>query len=74
MGSFIAGFKSATTKRVNALRAAPGTPLWQRNDYERVIRDDRELDEIRAYIADNPLKWELDENHPSRLGAASEKL
>jgi REP element-mobilizing transposase RayT len=41
--------------------------LWQRNYYEHVIRTEDEWDEIRAYIAENPLKWELDENHPRRL-------
>lgn len=41
--------------------------LWQRNYYEHVIRNEQELDEIRAYIVENPLKWELDENHPSHL-------
>lgn len=34
--------------------------LWQRNYYERVIRDENELNQIRQYILDNPLKWELD--------------
>ena len=31
--------------------------LWQRNFYEHVIRNDRDLDEIRLYIAGNPGRW-----------------
>ena len=31
--------------------------LWQRNFYEHVIRNDRDLDEIRRYIAGNPGRW-----------------
>lgn len=31
--------------------------LWQRNYYERIIRNERELDAIRAYIAANPARW-----------------
>ena len=31
--------------------------LWQRNYYEHVIRNDRDLDEIRLYIAGNPGRW-----------------
>lgn len=31
LGSFIAGFKAATTKRINQRRGTPGMPLWQRN-------------------------------------------
>lgn len=42
---------------------------WQRGYYDRVIRNERELQGIRQYIVDNPVKWELDENHPDRLHA-----
>jgi len=41
-------------------------PGWQRNYYERVIRDERELLNIRQYIHDNPRQWANDENHPAR--------
>jgi len=34
--------------------------LWQRNYWEHVIRNDLDLHEIREYIQNNPLKWELD--------------
>jgi len=37
--------------------------LWQRNYYERVIRNGRELNETRQYIVDNPMKWHEDENY-----------
>jgi REP element-mobilizing transposase RayT len=39
--------------------------LWQRNYYERVIRNEDELNLIRQYIFDNPLKWTLDRENPS---------
>ncbi len=31
--------------------------LWQRNYYERIVRDDTHLDAIRRYIQTNPLRW-----------------
>jgi putative transposase len=31
--------------------------IWQRGFYERIIRDDAELNAIREYIRDNPLRW-----------------
>ncbi len=37
---------------------------WQRGYYERIIRDDAELDRIRQYILDNPAQWEIDEENP----------
>jgi REP element-mobilizing transposase RayT len=33
-------FKSASTRRINEMRNTPGTPVWQRNYYEHVIRND----------------------------------
>ena len=38
--------------------------MWQRNYYEHVIRNSASLDEIRRYIADNPLRWEEDPENP----------
>jgi len=38
--------------------------LWQRNYYEHVIRNEDNLRQIREYIINNPLKWELDEDNP----------
>lgn len=32
---------------------------------ERVIRNDKELFNIRQYIINNPLKWELDNENPT---------
>jgi REP element-mobilizing transposase RayT len=60
ISSFVAGFKSAVTKRINILRDTPGTPVWQRNYYERIIRDESALNHIRRYIQMNPINWELD--------------
>ncbi len=56
----VRSFKAASTRQVNAQRMAPGSPVWQRNFYEHVIRTDESLHRIRQYIADNPLKWDLD--------------
>ena len=67
LGSIIAGFKAAATKRVNQLRGAPGIPVWQRNYYEHVIRDEGKLDTIRQYIVDNPAKWAEDPENPRNL-------
>lgn len=62
--TIVRSFKSAVTKRINALQNTPGTILWQRGYWERVIRDEFEMDRIREYIRDNPLKWQLDNNIP----------
>jgi len=43
--------------RINADRGTPGTPVWQRNYFERVIRGNAQLDRVRVYIATNPIRW-----------------
>jgi REP element-mobilizing transposase RayT len=62
-------FKSLSTKRINGLRGAPGLPVWKRNYYERVVRDDDELRRVRQYILDNPAKWAEDPNNPAIIKA-----
>ena len=42
--------------------------MWQRNYYERVVRNDRELDAIREYVQTNPLRLHLDRENPLRAG------
>jgi len=67
VGAIIGQFKSAATKRINAMRGNPGSPVWQRNYFEHVIRGERGLYAVRHYITGNPAKWELDDNHPTNL-------
>ncbi|MBP7886973.1 MAG: transposase [Candidatus Marinimicrobia bacterium] len=56
-------FKSTVTKQINQIRQTLGIPVWQRNYYEHIIRNDDELNKIREYIINNPLTWKTDENH-----------
>ena len=64
LGQIVAYFKYQSTKQINQLRQTPGTKFWQRNYYEHIIRNERELYAIRNYIRNNPLKWELDRENP----------
>jgi len=65
IGAIIGQFKSITAKRINARPDTPGAPLWQRNDYEHLIRDAASLQRIREYIAANPQPWALDGESPA---------
>ncbi len=66
LASFIAGFKSAVTKRINKMRGTPGMPVWQRNYYEHIIRNENALNRIREYIAMNPSRWMTDRENAER--------
>lgn len=63
ISSFVSGFKSVCTKLVNAIRNSPGMPVWQQSFYEHIIRNEKELNEIRKYIEYNPLNWEKDNDN-----------
>jgi REP element-mobilizing transposase RayT len=69
LSSFVAGFKSAVTKRIIALHGAPGAPVWQRNYYEHIIRNEDDLEAIRHYILTNPSRWHEDRENPHSVGA-----
>ncbi len=62
IGAIIGQFKSIVTKNIRKTTFHNFT--WQRNYYEHVIRDEDDLNEIREYIINNPLKWELDAENP----------
>ena len=64
LGAMIAGFKSAATTRINEQRGTPGAPVWQRNYYEHIVRDEDDLNRIRQYIRENPAHWASDRENP----------
>jgi putative transposase len=47
------------------LLSRQGARLWQRDYYEHVIRNDRELEIIRDYIRANPQRWATDPENPA---------
>ncbi len=59
IATIIRSYKSAVTRwaRQNGYQDF----AWQSRFYDHIIRDENSLNNIRAYIAGNPLKWEIDE-------------
>ncbi|MFH1359615.1 MAG: transposase [Candidatus Omnitrophota bacterium] len=56
-------FKMNTSKLINQIRQRPGNPVWQRNYYEHIIRNDKDLNRIQTYIDQNINNWENDRNN-----------
>ncbi len=61
LGRLIGAYKTHTTTQINRLGSTPGAQFWQRNFFERVIRNEREMEAIYDYIETNPANWEQDE-------------
>jgi REP element-mobilizing transposase RayT len=58
IGAIIRGYKSSVTKQLNNLGLSnKNEPLWQRNYYEHIIRDEEDYQRITQYIKNNPAKW-----------------
>ena len=60
ISSFVAGFKSTVTKRINEHRNTPKVPVWQARFHDHIIRDEANYHRISEYIANNPASWETD--------------
>jgi putative transposase len=58
LSEIVRALKTFSSKRINILRKRTGQPVWQRNYYEHIIRDNGEWERIREYITNNPLEWE----------------
>jgi putative transposase len=54
----------AATKKINLARTTPGNPVWHRNNYEHIIRNEAAFQTILKYIRDNPKTWDSDQLHP----------
>ena len=53
-------FKMNAAKRINQLRGNEGSRVWQRNYYDRIIKDDKDYDELSEYIFTNPQRWGIE--------------
>ena len=57
LGAVVRSFKAAVASRINCLRGARVGGVWQRNYFDQIIRNRRDLNRIRQYIRDNPARW-----------------
>src|ERR1700680_4232718 len=48
--------KGATAREANKVLGRTGEPFWQKESYDRWVRDEAEFERIRAYIENNPVK------------------
>lgn len=64
IGAIIGSFKSAASKRFREIPNNQEKHLWQRNYYERFIRNERDYQAIYDYIIANPMNWQKDEKFP----------
>lgn len=72
--TIIRTYKSLVTRRINKVRHCPGGKVWQRGYYERIVRNERELNAIRQYIRCNPIRWSEDVENLDTLTARMQEI
>ena len=60
LSEIVRQLKTFSAKRINLLRKSTGEPVWQRNYYEHIIRNNESYLKIGEYILTNPIQWEND--------------
>ena len=60
LSEIIRSFKSFSAKEINKSRGMNSVPVWQRNYYEHIIRNNKELNDIRQCIVANIINWDKD--------------
>ena len=64
LGQIVAYLKYQSTKEMNAIsKTGVVTKFWQRNYYEHIIRDEKDLKNKTDYIEANPLLWDEDDEN-----------
>jgi REP-associated tyrosine transposase len=69
LGNIVGAWKSlATDEYIRGVRQHEWIPferrLWQRNYWERIVRNEDDLNRTREYIINNPANWNTDEDNP----------
>jgi REP element-mobilizing transposase RayT len=62
LSELIGAFKTTSSKKIH--EEGVKEFKWQKSFFDRIIRTEKELNNIRHYIACNPAKWEMDSENP----------
>jgi REP element-mobilizing transposase RayT len=69
LGEVLRTFKAASTAFIRQFGETGFA--WQRNYHDHIIRDQGELERIRAYIIANPRNWHEDPENPLNAPASA---
>jgi putative transposase len=60
----VRAYKASVTYRINVMRGFTDPPVWQRNYYDHIIRNEKDYEAIWNYIETNPRNWIDDRFNP----------
>ena len=56
VGRLTRSLKAVTARRANQMLGCSGTPFWEADSYDHVVRNRNEFESIRVYIEQNPVR------------------
>jgi putative transposase len=65
ISTVLRAFKSLSARAINQELGRAERPAWQKRFWDRIIRDEAELERIRTYIVNNPQSWLDDQENPN---------
>jgi REP element-mobilizing transposase RayT len=54
LSEIVRAFKTFSAREINKICKTPGRRVWHKEFYDRIIRNEKELERIRDYIRTNP--------------------
>ncbi|MEM9998736.1 MAG: transposase [Bacteroidota bacterium] len=66
LGRLVGAFKTVSVNRIAQAEDVATSPVWQRNFYERIVRDEAAFLHVRRYIQENPARWARSYQHVIR--------
>ena len=57
LSEIIRALKTFSAREINKICATPGRKVWHKEYFDRIIRNEAELNRIRLYIATNPQRF-----------------
>ena len=67
LSEIMRAFKSFSTRRIHEIDKFSPKRIWQRGFHDRIIRNEKEWENIHLYIEANPANWEDDTENPLSL-------
>jgi hypothetical protein len=64
--TIVRSYKSAVTRKARVTLKNRAIEIWQRNYFERVIRNEDEFRKTWQYICENPARWDFDPENPHK--------
>jgi len=65
LSELMGAFKTTSSKLIH--QTGLKNFIWQRSFYDHIIRNNQSLNNIRAYVKNNPIKWAMDRNNQENL-------